>query len=157
MTPDQIAEVRDYMIDHRGQFRTFADSDSDTINLFKSGEITLTDGGLGTTAKLQNEDVDVAWVAPDEGALSWICGFGISSEAAERRRGLRADQPLPVPRDAGGHRLAGLLDREPRGHAPDPQEDRGAADPANLESLIPEVEPAYQEEWDEAWQEIQVG
>ena len=38
-------EVRDYMIDNRDQFRTFADSDSDTINLFKSGEIVLTDGG----------------------------------------------------------------------------------------------------------------
>ena len=38
-----------------------------------------------------------------------------------------------------------------------PEELRESADPSQLDSMIAEVEPTYQEEWDEAWQEIQVG
>lgn len=157
MDPDQIAEVRDYMIDQREQFRTFADSDSDTINLFKSGEIILTDGGLGTTSKLQKEGVDVAWVAPQEGALSWICGFGISSESenvagsyALINHYLSAEMQAVIASQ-------GFSIVNPEAMPLIPEADRADADPANLESMIAEVEPAYQEEWDAAWQEVQVG
>ena len=83
MNPDQIAEVRDYMIEHRDQFRTFADSDSDTINLFKSGEIVLTDGGLGTTTKLLRTRVSTS--------LGWRpkrahCHGSVASVSARRQR-----------------------------------------------------------------------
>jgi spermidine/putrescine transport system substrate-binding protein len=157
MTPDQIAEVRDYMIDNRGQFRTFADSDSDTINLFKSGEITLTDGGLGTTAKLQKEGVNVEWVAPTEGALSWICGFGISSEAENVAGAYALINHYLSPEMQAVIASQGFSIVNPEAMPLIPKEDREAADPAKLESLIPEVEAAYQKEWDQAWQEIQVG
>lgn len=157
MTPDQITQVRDYMIENRGQFRTFADSDSDTINLFKSGEIVLTDGGLGTTAKLQKEDVNVAWVAPEEGALSWVCGFGISSEAENVAGAYALINHYLSPEMQAVIASQGFSIVNPEAMPLIPEEDRAAADPANLESLIPEVEAAYQKEWDEAWQEIQVG
>jgi spermidine/putrescine transport system substrate-binding protein len=157
MDPDQIAQVRDYMIDHRDQFRTFADSDSDTINLFKSGEIALTDGGLGTTTKLLNEGVDVAWVAPEEGALSWICGFGISSEAENVAAAYAFINHYLSPEMQAVIASQGFSIVNPKAMPLIPKEDRAAADPSNLASLIPEVEAAYQKEWDEAWQEIQVG
>lgn len=157
MTPDEIAEVRDYMIERRGQFRTFADSDSDTINLFKSGEIVLTDGGLGTTTKLQKEGVDVTWVAPVEGALSWVCGFGISADSknvaasyALINHYLSAEMQALIASQ-------GFTITNPEAMPLIPEEDRDAADPAQLGSMIPEVEADYQEEWDAAWQEIQVG
>ncbi|HEX5018763.1 MAG TPA: extracellular solute-binding protein, partial [Actinomycetes bacterium] len=157
MDPDQIAEVRDYMIEHRDQFRTFADSDSDTINLFKSGEIILTDGGLGTTTKLQNEGVDVAWVAPEEGALSWICGFGISSESENVPGAYALINHYLSPEMQAVIASQGFSIVNPEAMPLIPKEERESADPSNLESLIPEVEAAYQEEWDQAWQEIQVG
>ena len=157
MTPDQITQVRDYMIENRGQFRTFADSDSDTINLFKSGEITLTDGGLGTTAKLQKEGVDVEWVAPTEGALSWICGFGISSEAENVAGAYALINHYLSPEMQAVIASQGFSIVNPEAMPLIPKESRDAADPAKLESLIPEVEAAYQKEWDQAWQEIQVG
>lgn len=157
MTPEEINEVRDYMIDNREQFRTFADSDSDTINLFKSGEVVLSDGGLGTTAKLQKEGVDVAWVAPNEGALSWVCGFGISSESdnvaasyALINHYLSAEMQAIIASQ-------GFSITNPEAMPLIPKEERDAADPAQLGSMIPEVEAEYQEEWDQAWQEIQVG
>jgi spermidine/putrescine transport system substrate-binding protein len=157
MDPDQIAEVRDYMIDNRDQFRTFADSDSDTINLFKSGEITLSDGGLGTTAKLQKEGVDVEWIAPEEGALSWICGFGISSESENVSAAYALINHYLSPEMQAVIASQGFSIVNPEAMPLIPEEDREAADPSQLESMIAEVEPTYQEEWDAAWQEIQVG
>jgi spermidine/putrescine transport system substrate-binding protein len=157
MDPDQIAEVRDYMIDHRDQFRTFADSDSDTINLFKSGEITLSDGGLGTTAKLQKEGVNVAWVAPDEGALSWVCGFGISSESENVAAAYAFINHYLSPQMQAVIASQGFSIVNPKAMPFIPKDQQKAADPENLKSLIPEVEADYQKEWDEAWQQIQVG
>jgi len=157
MTPDQIEQVRDYMIEHRDQFRTFADSDSDTINLFKSGEITLSDGGLGTVSKLQKEGVDVAWVAPDEGALSWVCGFGISSEAENVSAAYALINHYLSPEMQAVIASQGFSIVNPEAMPLIPKEDRKAADPENLTNMIPEVEATYQKEWDQAWQEIQVG
>ena len=157
MDPDQIAEVRDYMIDNRDQFRTFADSDSDTINLFKSGEIVLTDGGIGTTTKLQKEGVNVEWVAPEEGALSWICGFGISSESENVAASYALINHYLSPEMQALIAQQGFSIVNPEAMPLIPEELRESADPSQLESMIAEVEPTYQEEWDDAWQEIQVG
>ena len=157
MDPDQIAEVRDYMIENRDQFRTFADSDSDTINLFKSGEIVLTDGGKGTTTKLQKEGVDVEWVAPEEGALSWICGFGISSESQNVAASYALINHYLSPEMQALIAQQGFSIVNPEAMPLIPEELRDDADPSQLESMIAEVEPDYQEEWDAAWQEIQVG
>ena len=157
MDPDQIAQVRDYMIDHRDQFRTFADSDSDTINLFKSGEITLTDGGLGTTTKLKNEGVNVAWVAPEEGALSWICGFGVSSESENVAAAYAFINHYLSPEMQAVIASQGFSIVNPKAMPLIPEDQRDDADPSQLESMIAEIEPTYQEEWDTAWQEIQVG
>jgi hypothetical protein len=38
-----------------------------------------------------------------------------------------------------------------------PAAERADADPAALEGLIAEVEPANPDEWDDAWQQVQVG
>ena len=157
MEPDQIAEVRDYMIDNRDQFRTFADSDSDTINLFKSGEIVLTDGGIGTTTKLQKEGVNVEWVAPEEGALSWICGFGISSESENVAASYALINHYLSPEMQALIAQQGFSIVNPEAMPLIPEELRESADPSQLDSMIAEVEPTYQEEWDDAWQEIQVG
>ena len=64
-----------------GQFRAFAQSDSDMANMFKSGEIILSDGGRATADDIQKGGGNVAWALPKEGALSWVCGLAISSKA----------------------------------------------------------------------------
>ena len=51
------------------------------VNLFKSGEVVLADEGRGTTEAMADDGLPVEWVAPTEGALSWVCGLAISSKA----------------------------------------------------------------------------
>lgn len=157
MTPEQITEVKDYMIANRDQFRTFADSDSDTVNLFKSGEIVLSDGGRGTATKLQNAGVDVTWVAPEEGALSWVCGLSISSKSKNIPASYAIINHYLTPAMQAATAELGFGITNPEALPLIPQQDRESADPSALDGMIAEVEPANPEEWDQAWQEIQVG
>ena len=94
LSPDQIDEVKEYLLDHRDQFRDFAESDASMVNDFKSGEVVIADGGRGTTETMIKDGVPAQWIPPKEGVLSWVCGLGITSERREPRRRLQADQLL---------------------------------------------------------------
>ena len=39
LSPDEIDQVKEYLLDHRDQFRDFAESDASMVNDFKSGEV----------------------------------------------------------------------------------------------------------------------
>ena len=60
LSPDQIDQVKEYLLDHRDQFRDFAESDASMVNLFKSGEVVIADGGRGTTETMIKDGVPVA-------------------------------------------------------------------------------------------------
>ena len=79
LTPPEIDEVKDYLLDNRDQFRDFPESDASMANLFKSGEAVIADGGRGTTEAMIRDGVPAEWVAPEEGVLSWVCGLAITS------------------------------------------------------------------------------
>ena len=67
LTPDQIDEVKGYLLDHRDQFRDFAESDASMVNDFKSGETVIADGGRGTTQTMIEDGVPAEWIAPQGG------------------------------------------------------------------------------------------
>jgi spermidine/putrescine-binding protein len=48
LTDDQVEQAKQYLLDHRDNFRAFAESDASMVNLFKSGEVVIADGGRGT-------------------------------------------------------------------------------------------------------------
>ena len=74
--PTQIARVQGYLEDHLDQFRSFAESDADMVNLFKSGEVVLADGGRGTALAGSQAGVPVKWIAPKEGRSPGSAGSG---------------------------------------------------------------------------------
>ena len=57
LSPDQIDQVKEYLLDHRDQFRDFAESDASMVNDFKSGEVVIADGGRGTTETMIKDGV----------------------------------------------------------------------------------------------------
>jgi len=81
MTPDQLDMVKNYLIDHKDQFRTFWHSDAEITNLFKSGEVVIASGYPGNALALQKEGVNVKFVPAKEGQMLWTCGYGISTNA----------------------------------------------------------------------------
>jgi spermidine/putrescine transport system substrate-binding protein len=78
LTDEEIEEAKQHLLENRDSFRAFAESDSSMVNLFKSGEVVLADGGRGTTQAMVDDGLPVEWVAPKEGALSWVCGLAIT-------------------------------------------------------------------------------
>ncbi len=53
MTPDELEMVKQYLIDHRDQFRTFWKGEADVKAQFKSGEIVIASGYPGIAKALR--------------------------------------------------------------------------------------------------------
>ncbi|MEX2420538.1 MAG: extracellular solute-binding protein [Actinomycetota bacterium] len=83
MTPDQLEMVKQYLIDHRDQFRTFWKGEADVKAQFKSGEIVIASGYPGIAKSLRKEGVNVQFAAAEEGQMLWTCGYGISPDIAD--------------------------------------------------------------------------
>jgi spermidine/putrescine transport system substrate-binding protein len=83
MTSDQLEMVKQYLIDHRDQFRTFWKGEADVKAQFKAGEIVISSGYPGTAKSLRKEGVNVQFAAAEEGQMLWTCGYGISPDIAE--------------------------------------------------------------------------
>jgi len=147
MDAGELAEVGDYMDEHRDQFRALWRSDSDLVNLYKSGEVVISDGNSGQAKRLQEAGVPVKWVAPSEGTLSWVCGFGISSkaqnlQAAYRLINWQASAEAQAIRGRNGYVVT-----NPDAIPLIPKADRETADPSSLTDAIPETYPPLYDEW----------
>jgi spermidine/putrescine-binding protein len=82
LTDEQLENVKNMFIEAKqnGQFRTFYQTDSDQVTLFKGHEVWLMPGGRGTALDIQREDEPVEFQMADEGQILWTCGYGISAK-----------------------------------------------------------------------------
>jgi spermidine/putrescine-binding protein len=81
MTSDQLDMVKNYLIDHRGQFRTFWKGGADIKSQFKSGEVVISSGYPDYAKALRQEGVNAQFAVAKEGQMLWTCGYGISPDA----------------------------------------------------------------------------
>jgi spermidine/putrescine transport system substrate-binding protein len=157
LDPEEIEEVKQHLLDSRDNFRSFAESDSDLVNLFKSGEVVLADGGRGTTQDMIDDGLPVEWIAPDEGALSWVCGLAITSDAENTDAAYKLIDYYASPEAQAISAELGFVAMNPKALEQLPKELQEAADPANLETAIPQTQPDAAEVYDRAWQEVAAG
>jgi len=78
MDPSQLDSVKQYLIDHKSNIRTFWKGDASLKALFKSGEIVMSSGYPDNAKSLQQEGVNAKFVVAKEGQFLWACGYGIS-------------------------------------------------------------------------------
>ena len=157
LTDEQVEEAKQKLIESKSQFRAFTGSDSEKLNLFKGGEIVLADGGRYNALLLQAEGEPVEWVAPDEGALSWVCGLGITSnakntDAAYKLINYFVSEPAQAIAAQNGFAIVNAA-----ALAKVPPKFRETADPRSIADAIAEVQPENFETWVRAWQEVQTG
>ena len=82
LTDEQVEEAKQKLIDRSRQFRSLH-----RLRRRRSSTCSRAARSCSPTAArcnallLQAEGEPVEWVAPDEGALSWVCGLGITSDA----------------------------------------------------------------------------
>lgn len=147
MDEEQLAEVSEFMDENREHFRALWRSDSDLVNLFKSGEVVISDGNSGQAKRMQDAGLPVKWIAPDEGTLSWVCGFGITSktqntDAAYRLINWQASAEAQAIRGRNGYVVT-----NPAAMPMIPKADRATADPSSLADAIPETYPPLYDQW----------
>lgn len=82
MTSDQLGTVKDFLIAHKSQFRSYFQSDADITNLFKSGEVVISSGYPGTTEIMRRDGLNVKFAVAKEGQMLWTCGYGIATGAS---------------------------------------------------------------------------
>lgn len=85
LTPDDIEAAKDTMMGAVPNIRNFWSAETDTIKDFVQGNLDVTVGWPGTWYQIKNElpDVDVRFMSPAEGRLSWVCGYVLSSTTSK--------------------------------------------------------------------------
>jgi spermidine/putrescine transport system substrate-binding protein len=155
LSPAELERVKEHLIANKDQFRSLWRSDADVVNLFRSGEIVLADGGPGLTERIRDTGIDARWVAPAERPLSWVCGLAITStadnlDAAYRLINWQASPEAQAIRAEGGY----VVTNPAAIDLADPSW-RKTADPASIENAIAETEPPRYDEWVRAFREFQ--
>ncbi|MEZ5073448.1 MAG: extracellular solute-binding protein [Solirubrobacterales bacterium] len=155
LTSEQLEQVKEKLIDSRDQFRSLWRSDADVVNLFKSNEIALADGGPGLTARIRDTGVDARWVAPVERPLSWVCGLAITSDATNVDAAYKLINWQASPKAQAIRAGNGYVVTNPKAIPLTPPSDRKTADPSSIENAIAETEPPNYQDWVRAFREFQ--
>jgi spermidine/putrescine-binding protein len=160
MTDDQLATVKQYLIDHKSQFRTFWHGTPEVTSLFKSGEIVISSGYPDTAKLLQKGGVNAKFVVANEGQFLWACGYGISPDIDPAN--LDAAYALLNWYSSPSAELyeaktwnyqvanAAVLDMAPKALIKEASLDA----PFHLENAIPASPPANRQAWIAAWTEV---
>ena len=158
MSEAEIEEARDFLIENKDKVRSFPDSDSDMVNLFKTGEVVVANGGRGTAEDMIEDGVPVKWVAPKEGMWSWVCGLGITSKAKNTDAAYKLLNYYAGPAGAGDLGRERLRHHQPGGGAAGPPSStrKRRTRPASPgRSRRPS--PADIDAYTRAWQEVRSG
>ena len=155
LSDEQVEEVKQFLLDHRDNIRAFADSDASMVNLFKSGEAVISDGGRGTVQTMVDDGVPTEWIAPKEGALSWVCGLAITSNAQNIDAAYKLINYYASPEAQAISGDMGFVAMNPKALPMVSSAFRKSADPRNLDDAIPQTEPDNADVYERAWQEVQ--
>ncbi len=154
LTDEEVEQAKDHLLESRDNFRAFAESDSSMVNLFKSGEVVLADGGRGTTEAMADDGLPVEWVAPEEGALSWVCGLAITSKAENTDAAYKLIDYYASPEAQAISAEMGFVAMNPDALPLVDAQFKDSADPRNLETAIAQTEPENADVYERAWQEV---
>jgi spermidine/putrescine-binding protein len=81
MSAEDLERTKQYLLDNADQFRTLWGSDSDLVNLFKSGEVVVASAGPQLQQRIVDAGAPAEWSPAKDGTLSWVCGFALTSDA----------------------------------------------------------------------------
>ena len=81
LSDDDLAKIEDYLLAHKDQVRAFFSGDADFLNLYKTGEIVAGFAWHDYKVTAERNGVPAEYVVPEEGQLTWVCGYGIATGA----------------------------------------------------------------------------
>jgi spermidine/putrescine transport system substrate-binding protein len=157
MSAEQLDEAKQYLIDNQSKVRSYPESDSDMVNLFKTGEVVVANGGRGSAEEMIEEGIPVKWVAPTEGVWSWVCGLGITSKVKNLNAAYKLLNYYASPEAQAISAANGFVVTNPAAIPLLPKALQETADPASIAGAIPQTEPKDIDAYTRAWQEVRSG
>lgn len=157
MSSEELDQAKQFLIDNQDKIRSYPDSDSDMVNLFKTGEVVVANGGRGTAQDMQDEGLPVKWVAPKEGMWSWVCGLGLTSKVQNTDAAYKLLNYYADPEAQAISAKNGFVITNPEAESLVPKEYKETSSPASIEGAIPLTQPDDVEAYTRAWQEVRSG
>jgi spermidine/putrescine transport system substrate-binding protein len=154
MDSAQLEETKNYLIDNKAQFRSLWSSDSDLVNLFKSGEVVVGTAGPQLAQRLINGGVPAAWSPAKEGTLSWVCGFALSSSAQNTDAAYELMNFQASPEAQAIRAKTGYLVTNPKAIPLAPKDYPELAGVETAKDALPETYPPNYPDWVKAFQEF---
>ena len=156
----QLDSVKRFLVEHRGQFRTWWGDQGELASLFKSGEVDIASGYTNITKDLQAEGVNVQFATAKEGQMLWTCGYGISTtiddenvDAAYALLNWYTSLPAQVYEASNWNYMTsnqGIIDAV----TPEVRKDAQLDTLFNLDNAIPAAPPKDRNAWVKAWAEV---
>jgi spermidine/putrescine transport system substrate-binding protein len=157
LTSEDIAEIRDYLIEHKSQIRSLFKGDADFLNLYRTGEIVAGFGYHDYRAAMDREGIPVEFV-PAEGSLAWICGVGLSAQAQNVDAAYAAMNYYvsPTPQSFYAESYTYIISDQRTLDELDPAlvEELGLDDPSQLDAAIALQLPENYDEWLDAFRDF---
>jgi spermidine/putrescine transport system substrate-binding protein len=158
LTDADLAQVKQWYIEHKSQIRAFYSDESDFFDLYKSGDVVAAFGYKGYDVSLAKQGASVTFAPASEGALTWTCGYSIGANAQDLdgAYSLLGWLLTPEAQTVYATKLNQMatnqatLDSLPQSVV----EEIGMADPAELDASIPTQVPANYDRWQDVWREI---
>jgi spermidine/putrescine-binding protein len=160
MDQAQIDQVKQYLIDHKSQFRTFWKGDAEVKSLFKSGEIVISSGYPDTAKALQKEGVNAQFATAKEGQFLWACGYGITPDVAPENLDAAyallnyysSPEAELYEAQTWNYQIANTKTLDLA--SPELIKEASLEAPFHLENAIPASPPANRDAWVAAWTEV---
>jgi len=86
---EQLAQVKDLLVQQRPLIRKYWDLGGEVAELFQNGEVVIGDGWSWITLQIQGSNGSIAEASPEEGVTGWSDSWCISSEAANPELALK--------------------------------------------------------------------
>ncbi len=154
LSPDELEQAKQYLIDHKDQFRSLWGSDSDLVNLFKSGEVVVAAAGPQLAQRVIDAGVPAKWSPAEEGTLSWVCGFALTSKAQNTDAAYALMNWQSSPEAQAIRAEDGYLVTNRKAIALAPPNYREVAGVETADEAIAETYPPDYPEWVRAFQEF---
>lgn len=154
-----LAEVERFLIERKGDIRTFFRGDADVMNLFESGEIVAAAPGYpGISNLLKDQGVPVEFSLAEEGQLTWVCGYGIggSAQNVDAAYALINHYARPEVQAYQAREFSYLVsNQDTLSVLPDDAVKAiGLEHPEQLQAAIPYVIPENYDRWQEVWSRV---
>lgn len=159
LTDDQISQVKDYLIAHRDNFRTYWNSDADINDLMATGEVTIAEGYPGNVLDMQrNGTSTMKFALAKEGQIVWTCGYGISPSTSneDAAYALLNYYLKPSAQMIEANRWNYIMtNAQTLAAAPPALIKRAQLDlPLHFQNIVPASPPPDYDKWIEAWNEV---